>query len=138
MSKHDTSMMRRGRSSAGYAVGYGKPPTETRFQAGKSGNPKGRPKGGEAIEDAIFKVMDEPLVTTDDGKRRRMPAREAIFRRMRTKAMNGDVKAASFLIDFHIVQKEKHPNPANRTLDDPNDLTNEELRAIIRQAEESK
>ena len=26
-------------------VGYGKPPKHTRFQVGKSGNPKGRPKG---------------------------------------------------------------------------------------------
>ncbi len=28
-------------------VGYGKPPKHTRFQAGQSGNPKGRPKKGE-------------------------------------------------------------------------------------------
>ena len=28
-----------------YEVGYGKPPQATRFQPGKSGNPKGRPKG---------------------------------------------------------------------------------------------
>jgi hypothetical protein len=118
VSKHDTSMTRKGRSSTGYAVGYGKPPAATRFQPGKSGNPKGRPKGRAAIEDAIFKVMDEPLVTTEGGKRRRMPAREAIFRRIRTKAMNGDVRAAKFLVEFHIEQKEKYPDPDKRTLDD--------------------
>ena len=30
-------------TSAPYAVGYGKPPKHTRFQPGRSGNPKGRP-----------------------------------------------------------------------------------------------
>lgn len=28
-----------------YEVGYGKPPAETRFKKGQSGNPNGRPKG---------------------------------------------------------------------------------------------
>jgi len=28
-----------------YKVGYKRPPVSTRFKAGRSGNPKGRPKG---------------------------------------------------------------------------------------------
>ena len=28
-----------------YEVGYGKPPEASKFKKGKSGNPKGRPKG---------------------------------------------------------------------------------------------
>ncbi len=28
-----------------YEVGYGKPPSRTRFRSGQSGNPRGRPKG---------------------------------------------------------------------------------------------
>jgi hypothetical protein len=29
----------------GYEVGYGKPPMDTRFRKGASGNPGGRPRG---------------------------------------------------------------------------------------------
>jgi hypothetical protein len=127
MSKHDTSMTRKGRPSTGYAVGYKKPPAATRFQPGKSGNPKGRPKGGGAFDPLIFRVMEEPFVVTEGGRKLQMPAEEVILRGMRTKAMNGDVKAAKFLME----QKEKHPK---RSLVDPEELTDEELTAIIREA----
>jgi hypothetical protein len=125
MSKHDTTLTQKDRSSAHYPVGYKKPPAATRFQPGKSGNPNGRPKGRYALEHPIIKVMDEPLVVTEGGKRRRMPAEEAIYRGLRTKAMKGDVKAARFLLELI----EKHPKPTRENLDL---LTDEQLDAIAR------
>jgi hypothetical protein len=35
--------------SSPYKVGYGRPPKATQFKPGKSGNPKGRPKGPKSV-----------------------------------------------------------------------------------------
>jgi hypothetical protein len=44
-----------------YEVGYGKPPVRTRFQKGKSGNPKGFPKGGEKLSFALKRLLAMPV-----------------------------------------------------------------------------
>lgn len=43
-----------------YEVGYGKPPQQTRFKPGQSGNPRGRPKGAKA-KPALPALHDERL-----------------------------------------------------------------------------
>jgi hypothetical protein len=63
-----------------YEVGYGRPPRETRFQPGKSGNPRGRPKAerhlGDALRDALHRKI---VVVNGNGDKRNVLAVDHIF-----------------------------------------------------------
>ena len=53
-------------------VGYGKPPVHSRFKKGKSGNPRGRPKGSTNHRTQLCRVLDEKITVRENGKSRRM------------------------------------------------------------------
>jgi Family of unknown function (DUF5681) len=46
-----------GKPDRAYVVGYGRPPIESRFQLGSSGNPRGRRKGSKNLKTLIRKAM---------------------------------------------------------------------------------
>lgn len=76
-----------------YEVGYGKPPKATRFPPKTSGNPKGRPKGARGVKTIIREVLTAPVVVKADGKTRTVPAFEAVYLRLRQKALEGGERA---------------------------------------------
>lgn len=71
-----------------YEVGRGKPPKATRFQKGKSGNPKGRPKKKQEDFDPgkILQAIDNDE-TAVDGKRKLRKKAELLFRNLFTEAI---------------------------------------------------
>ena len=83
-----------------YQVGYGKPPTETRFQKGKSGNPSGRPKKRAPQKDTgkiLQRIDNEEIVLTVNGRRKRMLKAEVLFQQMFSKAIKGDLGSAKLI-----------------------------------------
>lgn len=86
-----------------YKVGYGRPPIPTRFQAGQSGNPKGRRKGRKNEKTLLEDILDKPRYSFRDGNRsRKICLREVILRRIGEKAGNNvDLKCAEFLLNRH-------------------------------------
>ena len=74
-------------------VGYGQPPRETRFQKGRSGNPKGRPRNRR--RDIPYDSLLGQMVTVrEDGRERRVTAAEAFILQLTKKGLEGDSASA--------------------------------------------
>jgi len=67
------------------------PPAEHQFKPGQSGNPNGRPKKLPRLDDLLSEIMGEEK----DG----ITAAEAILKRLRHMATQGNIKAAEMLLD---------------------------------------
>jgi hypothetical protein len=81
-----------------YEVGYGKPPTETRFVKGASGNPRGRPKGSKNVFSVMQKAARERITVTQNGRVRTLTKLEAGATQLSNKAAGGDLRAIRELL----------------------------------------
>jgi uncharacterized protein DUF5681 len=91
---------RRRSKPADYVVGYGRPPKATQFTAGKSGNPKGRPKGSRPVGAILQEIIQQKVSVTEGGKTRRISALEVMLRRLANDAMRSDQKAIKLLLSL--------------------------------------
>ncbi len=76
-----------------YEVGYGKTPGPTRFKKGRSGNPKGRPKGRQN-QPPYDVVLGQMVPIKEGGVERRVTAAEALLLYMTKRGLEGDGAAA--------------------------------------------
>jgi hypothetical protein len=80
-----------------YEVGYGRPPRHRRFVKGQTGNPRGRPRGAQNIKTLLNKVLNELVVVTEYGGRRKVSKREAIITQLVNRSAKADFKAVQIL-----------------------------------------
>jgi hypothetical protein len=84
-----------------YPVGYGRPPVESRFQKGKSGNPGGLPRRTTSLASLLDEALSQrSQLPKPDGTW--MTQAEAIFTFLVAGAAGPDLKAKKLLFDLLI------------------------------------
>jgi hypothetical protein len=99
-------------------VGYKHPPTHTQFAKGKSGNPKGRPKGA-SNDNSLAGVINTTVTVNVDGVPRKMSLNEAMVMGLAQRGLAGNTPAAREFLkvaekvaekaEQKKIEAEKHP-----------------------------
>ena len=108
---------KRSQKTNDYEVGYGKPPMNTRFQKGRSGNPKGRQKESKNLKTMIEAMLFAPIQIQQNGKTTTVAALEAILLKLRNNALGGDFRSAVQAIQ--LASHVRNPEDADDVSDAP-------------------
>ena len=92
-------------------VGYGKPPLHSRFQKGKSGNAKGRPKGSCNTLKLLNDVLEQKITISQEGKKIKISKKLAMLTQLVNAAVKGEIKAIAelfpYLLQIDLKEEEK-------------------------------
>lgn len=78
-------------SKGDYKVGYGKPPVETQFKPGETGNARGRPpKKPKSLEATAKHVLEEKVRVTKKGKTIYVTKARLLLEQVVNGALGGD------------------------------------------------
>jgi Family of unknown function (DUF5681) len=81
-----------------YEVGYGKPPKDSQFKGGQSGNPKGHKKRLKSGKTLLMEALNERVLVTETGIQRRITKGEALWKSLVARALKGDIRSTAFLL----------------------------------------
>ena len=112
-SKRGATAMRNGT----YEIGYGRPPRQTRFKPGQSGNPRGRPRGRGNMKTVVKRVMSEKVAVRQGEATRSVPMGQAILLAQASKAVKGDSPAAKTVLGHWAAADWQDETPAAEEAD---------------------
>jgi len=132
--------MSRKKKGAG-PVGYGRPPVHSRFRKGQSGNPAGRRRQSEneRARKLILREAFRMLNLREGDKVTRIPALQAVLRSQIALAAKGNGPAQRAVVKtVQEIEAEVRVHgtagaASRKPGKDPNDITDQELMAILRQ-----
>jgi Family of unknown function (DUF5681) len=125
-----------------YEVGYGKPPKNTQFQKGLSGNPRGRPKKSPDFDHELIRESRSLITINDNGQRRRISKLQGIVKQLHNKALTGSIPAARIYFGLYrealesVTLSAPQQSSDSGKYDNVKNLTDEELMAIIAAGQE--
>jgi hypothetical protein len=115
-----------------YEVGYGKPPQNTRFKKGQSGNPRGRAPGAKDLKTLLIDTLNEPVVVTENGGRRTISKRQAMVKQLVNQSAKGDWRAVKLLVDMlHETEGGGEPEAAESSFGEADQKVIEQLKARL-------
>jgi hypothetical protein len=85
--------------SSDYEVGYGKPPEHSRFAKGRSGNPKGRPRGTKNLKADLIEELQERIQIRENDRAFQISKQRAVVKTVLARTLKGDMRAASTLFN---------------------------------------
>ena len=90
--------MQRKKKDGNCEVGFGKPPTHTQFPKGRSGNPKGRPKGTNNFKTDLAEELKERILVREGDRSIKISKQRAVIKSVVAKTLRGDQRAANTLL----------------------------------------
>src|SRR5215467_1981234 len=99
-----------------YKIGYGNPPKATRFKPGRSGNPRGRPKGSRNLATDLAAELGEQITVREEGHSRRITKQRALIKSLMARALQGNVRATTAVLALYA-----------RVITEPTDNSDDEI-----------
>jgi hypothetical protein len=96
-----------------YEVGYRRPPKGTRFQPGRSGNPRGRKRGQPNLITDLTRELAEQIRVREGERERSVTKQRAMVKALVAKSLKGEARSAALLIGLLVKLGEEQAQVAD-------------------------